>query len=110
METAAEWYDKVMENGRKNYHVHYDKIRETDQGILVLKSVASKFFEQKNPEEYFTFRHKDKFGFNERLVNVLMQAAYNLGSRDIAKESFECGYKKAQVEMVEFLGFGEGDY
>lgn len=85
--------------------------KEADQGILMLKSAGCKVLEEASPEEYFTFTNmKDgKFGFSERMVNMLMQLAYEAGRKDIDKKSYGLGWNDAMADVRKKLGFDEED-
>lgn len=79
--------------------------REASQEILMLKGAGCEAAE--DGEERYTFRCGDRFGFSERLVNVLMQYAYDLGAKGIDKRSFEQGYAAAWSDVAKRLGLGD---
>ena len=82
---------------------------EVSNTILYLKSAGCSKACELN-EECFTFTSEDgKFGFNEKLVNQLMQYAYNAGRESLAYdkvvlEAVERGKKEKFDEVAKILG------
>ena len=110
----SDWYD----NYRKKIAeaaANVKPVDEVGQNILMMKSVGSEAFE--NGTDMTTFRtikggvldHIDAemFGFTEHMVNQLMQYAYDCGSRDIEKKSYDAGFNACWQGVLDNLGIEE---
>lgn len=71
MRDVTKWLSEVHILWEKKLGKILDKDIEPSQQILVLKSTVCNKFADKL-DDCYTFRHEDKFGFSERLVNRLM--------------------------------------
>lgn len=96
MEDAYTWYKKLIDSEKSNLTIP----KEASQAMLILKGAGSELLEKQDPSKYFTFTHNGKFGFSEQMVNMLMQIAYEKGSKDIEQKSFTTGFNTAQTELT----------
>ncbi len=97
------WTKQVQEDAKKLKQPHKD----VDQHILHLKSVVLERIEKENNPEVFgkTFRTPGgTFGFTEKLVNQLMQYAYESGRKDIDKKSYDRGVDETWNVVANKLG------
>jgi len=97
----SNWYADYCERVRKEAE-NVKPVKEVGQNILHLKAIGSKAFE--NEDECFVFNSGDKFGFSERLVNQLMQFAFDQGRKDIDEKSFNIGHEQCWQEVIGKLG------
>lgn len=99
---ANKSYNDIVDDFERSLPERLLSVREPSQRTLLLKAVATRFFEA-NSEDCFTFRDGDKFGFNERLVNQLIEVAYNLGAQSIDHNSYQKGYNDCWAEVLRKL-------
>lgn len=108
--SSNDWYKDYIARINKDAE-NVKPVKEVDQGILHYKSVGVKAFTGYDGCETSTFNvnGEDKFFFTERMVNQLMQFAYNMGAKSIDKKSYDVGYGRARADVLSFLGAEEED-
>ena len=76
--------------------------KEITQYTLWLKAVGTEAFE--GFEDCGYAKYDGKFFFTEAMVNQLMQYAFDQGTKDRDKASFNFGYNSAMKDVAEKLG------
>lgn len=98
---SRDWYDNYRAKIKKDAE-KVKPAKEIPQHILWLKAIGSAALENEGGSSYT--KTDEKFYFTEGLVNQLMTYAYNEGSKDIEKKSYDEGAYQARKSMAKFLG------
>lgn len=106
----------MTKNHYEDYKNKVNKIKDSiedvdennyDNFILLLKSAACDKFKEERGNPFVC--SKENFGFTERVINYLMQVAFNEGRKSLAIEdvvlkAVEQGRQEKTDELIKFLG------
>jgi hypothetical protein len=101
----SDWYD----NYRKKIDAEAANVKPADeiaQNVLHMKDVGTAAFDDSIHCTMFTgdVEGTMRFGFTESMVNQLMQYAYDCGTRDIDKKSYDAGFHACWEDTKNRLG------